>query len=88
MNNSRNERREQVREIPSKNPQLGDNDSMSRSNSGPAQGSVLKLQYKTRVSIQRRQQYEKAQKLYNIWVDSSKYTEKRTIWNNDIENAK
>jgi hypothetical protein len=77
MNNSRNERREQVREIPSKNPQLGDNVSVSRSNSGPAlvnlEGSVLKLQYKTRVKVYREENNMRKPKSYTTfeWIAQS-----------------
>jgi hypothetical protein len=51
MNNSRNERREQVREIHSKNPQLGDNVSVSRSNSGPAPGELRRKRSEATVQV-------------------------------------
>jgi hypothetical protein len=62
-----------VREIPSKKPQLGNNDSMSRSNSGPAQGSVLKLQYKTRVKVYREEKNTRKPKSYTTfeWIAQS-----------------
>jgi hypothetical protein len=50
---------------------------VSRSNSGPAlvnlEGSVLKLQYKTRVKVYREEKYTRKPKSYTTfeWIDQS-----------------